>query len=170
MRELEQRQKQFRYSLKILIYGSLIIIFTPIVWLPIGPKGIEYFSPNVPNDAYILGGYILGKDWKDWGYITIFQGSIIITYCILTIHTLIMSTQEKILITPLLINLGLLTIFPFWLSLYTQGVINNSDYADLQVYLHIGAVVYFILVYFNFKSVILSFNLRKNRKKLKAIS
>jgi len=46
------------------------------------------------------------------------------------------------------VQMVLLLLFPFWLGLYVNGVINNSDGAasDLSVYPHIGLLVYILLL------------------------
>jgi len=49
---------------QLLIFSaiiSIITLFTPFIWLEVGPRGHEYYGSDVP-DIYILGGTILGKD------------------------------------------------------------------------------------------------------------
>ena len=54
------------------------------------------------------------------------------------------------------IQLVLLALFPFWLGVYVNGVINNSDgaAADLRVYPHIGLLLYVLLLVLTFNSFV----------------
>ncbi len=129
-----------------IITLAIISLFTPFVYMKIGPKGIAYYGENVP-DIYILGGYILGKDTSFWGINFAYKFQL---FCIL----LFISTTymfEKFRKTSFLIsNLFLLTCFPFWLELYCSGVKNNSDAADLAiVYPLVGIILWAVLVLLN---------------------
>ena len=56
------------------------------------------------------------------------------------------------------IQLVLLALFPFWLGLYVNGVISNSDgaAADLRVYPHIGLLLYVLLLVLTFNTIVKS--------------
>jgi hypothetical protein len=129
-----------------IITLAIISLFTPFVYMKIGPKGIEYYGKNVP-DIYILGGYILGKDTSFWGINFAYKFQF---FCILVfISTTYMF--EKFRKTSFLIsNLFLLTCFPFWLEIYSSGVKNNSDAADLTiVYPIVGIILWAVLLLLN---------------------
>jgi hypothetical protein len=116
--------------------------------MPIGPKGIDFFYPNIPDDVYILGGYILGKDTSWWGinFAYKFQLIFILFGIILNFYSLRIIRDAKTVKLPQIINLCLLLLFPYWLQQYISGVKSNSDDAYLLVYPHIGATVYLIIL------------------------
>jgi len=129
--------------LKWLIGLTLMAIITPFVYLKIGPGGYEYYGPDVP-DIYILGRTILGKD-RSWWVINFsykFQLTAMLTYLILITICYLKLKKGKIEKWPPILSLILLVLFPFWLAMYTDHVINNSDYADLTIYPHVGLLVY----------------------------
>jgi hypothetical protein len=112
------------------LFLNLLCLPAPFVWMKIGPEGYKYYGPDVP-DIWILGAYILGKDtrWPPIGLAWKWQLAFILitafcTWCFL-------HKPNKLL---LWFNLCLLILFPLWLEIYSSGVINNSDGADLSVY------------------------------------
>ncbi len=108
---------------------AIISLFTPFVYMKIGPKGILHYGDHVP-DIYILGGYILGKDTSFWGINFAYKFQL--TF-ILIFTGLIYSFQKLKKSIFIFIGLTLLICFPFWLQVYISGVKNNSDSADLTI-------------------------------------
>lgn len=125
-----------------MIALSIIAIFTPFVYMEIGPKGIEYYGENVPN-IYILGGYILGKDTSFWGINFAYKLQL---FAILLYIALIYIYQR--IQKPILLITGslLLILFPFWLEIYVEGVKNNSDAADLTIYPMPGLLIWAVIL------------------------
>jgi hypothetical protein len=128
-----------------MIILAIISLFTPFVYMEIGPKGIEYYGKDVPN-IYILGGYILGKDTSFWGinFAYKFQLTFILIFTALIYK--FQKNEKKIF---LYFSLTLLICFPFWLELYTSGVKNNSDSADLTTYPMPGLLIWAIILILN---------------------
>lgn len=112
------------------LFLNLLCLPTPFVWMKIGPEGYKYYGPDVP-DIWILGGYILGKDtrWPPIGLAWKWQLAFILLTAFCTWRYL--RKPKKLL---LWFNLCWLILFPLWLEIYSGGVINNSDGADLSVY------------------------------------
>ena len=133
---------------------ALILLVTPIVWLKIGHDGYVYYGPNVP-DVYILGGTILGKDRSFWGidFAYKFQLLVILYFIFTTFLCIKKVTRKKFVLLFTIINSVLLLLFPYWLSVYVGGVINNSDCADLTTYPHIGIMIYIILLFLNMVTI-----------------
>lgn len=136
-----QAHMQIKQLLRWSIFLAAISLATPFVWLKIGPKGMAYYGPDVP-DIYILGATILGKDKSFWGiaFAVAFQLSIILYFIISSYITIKKADHKRWVLGFTIINLTLLVLFPFWLSVYIDGVICNSDgaAADLTVYPHLG--------------------------------
>jgi hypothetical protein len=128
-----------------MIILAIISLFTPFVYMEIGPKGIEYYGKDVPN-IYILGGYILGKDTSFWGinFAYKFQLTFILIFTALIYK--FQKNEKKIF---LYFSLTLLICFPFWLELYTSGVKNNSDSADLTTYPMPGLLIWAVILILN---------------------
>ncbi len=128
---------------------ALLTLPLPLVWLEIGPLGKQYYGPNVP-DIYILGATILGKDRSFWGinFAYKFQLLVIIYYAFAAIWTIKNLVRRKVALTLTIVNLLLLLLFPFWLYVYTGGVLCNSDgaMADIEVHLGIGLLIYLLLL------------------------
>ena len=133
---------------------SIVAIFTPFVYMEIGPKGIEYYGKDVPN-IYIFGGYIFGKDTSFWGinFAYKFQLFAILLYTAL-IYRFRRIQKNKILIFSLL----LLILFPFWLEIYVGGVKNNSDSADLAIYPMPGLIIWAVILSLNIWTLLKQFN------------
>ena len=140
---------------KWLMGLTLWAIITPFILLKIGPKGYEYYGPDVP-DVYILGGYIFGKDlsWEPIKLAFQFQLLMILLYLLLIIISYLTFKWGVITRLPLMVSLLLLLLFPLWLALYTQGVMNNSDGADLTVYPHVGAIIYGLGFWLNYSLIV----------------
>lgn len=128
-----------------MIILAIISLFTPFVYMEIGPKGIEYYGKDVPN-IYILGGYILGKDTSFGGinFAYKFQLTFILIFTALIYK--FQKNEKKIF---LYFSLTLLICFPFWLELYTSGVKNNSDSADLTTYPMPGLLIWAVILILN---------------------
>ena len=128
-----------------MIALTIITIFTPFVYIEIGPKGIEYYGENVPN-IYILGGYILGKDTSFWGIKFAYKFQLL---GILFYAALIYRFKRLQKSTILIFGLLLLILFPFWLEIYVGGIKNNSDNADLTVYPMPGLIIWAVIFILN---------------------
>ncbi|MBU3743670.1 MAG: hypothetical protein FGM61_03865 [Sediminibacterium sp.] len=124
---------------------AIISLFTPFVYMEIGPKGILHYGNNVP-DIYILGGYILGKDTSFWGINFAYKFQL--TF-ILIFTGLIYSFQKLKKSIFIFIGLTLLICFPLWLQVYISGVKNNSDSADLTIYPMPGLLIWAVILILN---------------------
>lgn len=137
------------YLIAILL--AILLLPLPILWLKIGPAGHVYYGPNVP-DIYILGGDILGKDkgFEPINWASKFQLGVILYFIVSNLLSLFVIKKQRTLSLLAIINTLLLLLFPFWLYLYTYGVIGNSDGADISVILHVGAFLYIaiLILYF----------------------
>ncbi len=138
-------QRSTRLTLRLAI-AELVL---PIIWMKIGPMGKAYYGPDVP-DIYILGATILGKDLSFVPLLiaVIFQGvfgAVFIFCAFVAAKRAHRGLSMKLYAWAQLI---LLLLFPWWLSYYIAGVINNSDGAahDIQIYPHVGVLVYVALV------------------------
>jgi hypothetical protein len=58
---MQPNGQKIQYLLIVVGILAIACLFSPFIFLKIGPKGYEYYGPDVP-DIYILGGFILGKD------------------------------------------------------------------------------------------------------------
>lgn len=125
----------------------------PFVWLEIGPEGYEYYGPTVPH-VYIYGGAITGKDlsWTPIAIAMIFQLVCILVFALLAFLT--RSSRFKPL-QVLLLQSFLLLLFPLWINFYVDGVIGNSDCADMIVHWQQpGMYVYGVLVVLNVVAIV----------------
>ncbi|MDX2360333.1 MAG: hypothetical protein QNK23_05980 [Crocinitomicaceae bacterium] len=138
--------KIYYFILTGLLISVIALIFSPIVWMEIGPGGYAYYGPTVP-DVYIYGGFIFGKDlafgpidfaWK-------FQLTCILLYLFLVILSMIRLKKGKRIGVFAWIKVGLLFLFLPWISLYIGGVECNSDCAELTTRWAYGIVIYGIL-------------------------
>ena len=148
---------------QLLLTNAVLAMLTlpvPFVWLEIGPLGKQYYGPNVP-DIYILGATILGKDRSFSGinFAYKFQLLTILFYAATNLFASKVIDKRKIALTLMSVTLILLILFPFWLYLYVDGVICNSDGAalDLKIHYSIGLLLYVMLTttnYLTFKRLI----------------
>ena len=144
-----------KQTLYTTIVFAIISLATPFVWLKMGANCYEYYGPNLP-DVYILGAWISGKDTSFWaiGFAYIFQLTIIL-YFILSSFRAVKKLEKKETPLPILIiNMLLLLLFPFWLSIYIQGIRDNSGCTDMTTYPHVGSFVYFLLLILNIMTII----------------
>lgn len=128
-----------------MIILAIISLFTPFVNMEFGQKGIEYYGKDVPN-IYILGGYILGKDTSFWGINFAYKFQLTFILLFVALIYKFQRDQKKIF---LYISLTLLICFPFWLEIYTSGVKNNSDSADLTTYPMPGLLIWAVILILN---------------------
>jgi hypothetical protein len=142
-----------------IIALALISIVTPFVYMKIGPIGIKYYGKDVP-DIYILGGYILGKDTSFWGINFAYKFQV---FCILLVTILTYGFRKHNNVKFLITNISLLLGFPFWLEIYTDGVICNSDTTDLTIYPMPGLILWAIILILH---ILLFMNRKSNSKKL----
>jgi hypothetical protein len=129
----------------ILLF-ALLCLPAPFVWMKIGPLGYQNYGPDVP-DIWIYGACITGKDlsWKPIWVAQQFQLAVILIFCVLTLFQFF-KVCIGLRYVLLIIQLILLLLFPIWLLFYMQGVMNNSDGADLSIHFQWGCVVYLILL------------------------
>lgn len=132
---------------------AIILLFTPIIWMEIGPLGKAYYGPTVP-DIYIYGGAITGKDlnWEPILVAMIFQLVVILIGIFLAITSFQwIGKNNARALTCHTLNTLLLVLFPLWISMYSGHVINNSDgaAADLTVHYGQGVRVYTALLTLN---------------------
>ena len=143
-----------------IIALALISIVTPFVYMKIGPIGIKYYGKDVP-DIYILGGYIIGKDTSFWGINFAYKFQV---FCILLVTILTYGFRKHNNVKFLITNFCLLLGFPFWLEIYTGGVISNSDGAttDLKIYPMPGLILWAIILILH---ILLFVNRKKTTKR-----
>lgn len=140
--------KSFRLNANLALSGliAIVIIFSPLVLLKIGPKGYDYYGPDVP-DIYIYGGMIFGKDRSFLGidFAWKFQLNFIILFIVLNGLAFKFIKNISLAKAFVVLNFFLLLLFPLWLTLYVDGVICNSDGADLSIYLLPSLYLYALL-------------------------
>jgi hypothetical protein len=143
---------------------AIVCLFSPFIFLKIGPKGYEYYGPDVP-DIYILGGFILGKDISFWGisFAWKFQLICILLFAVLSFIAVKKINRDQNILLILFIQIIMLLLFPVWLNIYTSGVISNSDGADLTQYYQFGWLIYLAICLF--ESVLLTLLLKMKSKK-----
>lgn len=114
--------------------------------MKIGPKGILFYGPNVP-DICIYGGYITGKDTRFWGinFAYKFQAITILFFAITNTAVAIYNPSFVWKAIFFVVNCFLLALFPFWLAAYVDGVVCNSDGADLDISYCFGVLLYVIV-------------------------
>ena len=128
---------------------ALLILPLPLVWFEIGPLGKLYYGTDVP-DIYILGATILGKDRSFWGinFAYKFQLIVIVYFILSTLWTIKIIERRNFAFNLTRFNLVLLILFPFWLYMYSSGVLNNSDgaVADIELHPGIGLLCYILIL------------------------
>jgi hypothetical protein len=141
----EINRRSVTRAVLILLLG-IGCIFSPFVWMKIGPGGYITYGPDVP-DIWIYGGWITGKDrsWLPIGMSWKFQ---LITMLIFVGMSMLYLFHAAVQIRKgiRIFQLILLLFFPFWLFLYSGHVVNNSDGADLTVYWQAGCLVFLVLL------------------------
>lgn len=157
-----------KYLLRFSIFLAIVSLATPFFWIEIGPTGIAYYGADIP-DIYILGATILGKDRSFLGiaFASTIQLIGILYFITSTYLTFRKASKKRILIFTT-VNLILLLVFPFWLREYVNGVVSNSDGAasDLNIYPHIGLLVYLFLVIFSSAIIIKALRMPSDNSKL----
>jgi len=136
---------------KLSYWLALSALFTPFIWIKIGPQGIAIYGPDVP-DIYFLGAFVTGKDWTfpPIAYAIVFQLILILFFILCTViaegAALRVALRQLMAVTSL--QIILLVLFPFWMAVYVELVIHNSDgaVADLRVYPHFGVITYLLLL------------------------
>jgi hypothetical protein len=148
----------FRILSAISALCGIIILFLPVVWMEIGPEGIAYYGPDVP-DIYIYGGVITGKDlsWMPILVAMLFQFAFILIGIFTSVANCLSMWIPWRAIVVTWFQTGLLILFPFWMTLYTSHVINNSDgaAADLTVHLGSGVTLYVLILATNISQLLL---------------
>lgn len=139
---------------KLSAFLALIALGTPFIWMKIGPGGYAYYGPTVP-DIYIFGGFISGKDITFAGisFAIVFQLTFIVYFITNCLRAARSNSRERIIKLGW-INFCLLLLFPSWLQVYVNGVINNSDAADLTVHYHAGMIIYLALAALNIAGLV----------------
>lgn len=132
--------------LSVILAAS--IIFSPLIWMKIGPGGYKYYGPTCP-DIYIFGGWITGKDlsFAPIEFAKDFQLFIIVIYMGMGIRGIFAGHARRKQRKLNAIRLIMLVLFPVWLQLYSSGVQDNSDCADLRIYFQAGLFLYALLFF-----------------------
>lgn len=134
-------------SARLTLWLAVAELALPFIWMKIGPNGHAYYGPDVP-DIYILGATVLGKDLNALSLAIGFQ--LVMGLCFIICACLVIGKLNKghAVRGIAMFQMALLLLFPCWLRIYVQGVINNSDGAasDLRVFPHVGLVVYGVLL------------------------
>ena len=140
---------QKRILILMFVLG-VIFLFSPIIFMKIGPLGYDNYGPNVP-DIFIYGGNIFGKDKSFYGinFACKFQTISILLYLVLILKSYINIITNKKSLNYLVIGLCFALLFPLWLKAYSEGVVRNSDGADLTLYYSWGAIVYLMILFLN---------------------
>lgn len=128
----------------ILSFSTLVL---PFVFMKIGPGGYAYYGPDVPN-IWIIGGFIFGKDISWWGISFAFKFQLVMILLCTGLSLWCYKNQVRTFLVYLAqaFYTFMLLLFPVWMWMYTGGVRNNSDCADLTIYPHIGWIVYLGLI------------------------
>jgi hypothetical protein len=160
----------FRIASAISALCGVVLLFLPIVWMEIGPNGIVYYGPQVP-DIYIYGGAITGKDLSFTPILIamLLQFAFIMIGIFLSVVNCIGEWKRPRAIGATWFQTSLLLFFPYWMSMYVGGVICNSDGAasDLTVHYGSGVVFYILLFVINiFQLFFLHVVTRKRKAKL----
>lgn len=135
-------------ALNVLL--GVLFLFLPIVWMDIGPRGIEFYGPDVP-DIYIYGGIITGKDLAFTPILIAMslQAALIVAGIVTAFFAFRYTPVPKLAFSVTVFHSVLLALFPWWIEQYKSGVANNSDGADLTMYWMSGAYVYVALIAVN---------------------
>lgn len=143
-----------KHTLFLSCILALLVLFVPIVWLQVSRGGYEVYGPTVPH-VYIYGGGITGKDVSWWGigFAVNCQRFFIGIFLLLGLWGLFVSRASNAIVL-LILQALLLVLFPFWMLVYIGGVSNNSDGAGLTPHLHIGMLIYGVLVVLNVMSFV----------------
>lgn len=156
------------YRMLIALSGilSIFCLFTPFIWMEVGPLGHQYYGPTVP-DVYIYGGTITGKDMRFWGisFAATFQLVFNLLFIMFSLIALFMKKKAAVIVF-LVIQSLLLALFPIWLEGYISGVIGNSDAADLTIHKQIGMVFYYVLIGLNVLGLVVVFRTKRFMKKV----
>jgi hypothetical protein len=149
---------------------ATVLLFAPVVWMKIGPLGIEYYGPQVP-DIYIYGGAITGKDLSFTPILIamLLQFALIMIGIFLSVVNCFGEWSPARAIGFTWIQTLLLIGFPFWMNMYVSGVLGNSDGAasDMTVQYGTGAAVYLLLSGINiFQLLLIHIGMRRRKPQL----
>lgn len=157
----------FRVLCGASILCATILLFVPIVWMEIGPLGIEYYGPDVP-DIYIYGGAITGKDlaFEPILIAMLIQFAFIMIGIFLSIVNCFGPWNPVRTTGTTWLQFALLLISPYWMNMYVSGVIGNSDGAagDLTVHYGSGITLYILLCGINILQLLLIHVVMRKRK------
>ena len=136
------------HGLNILLL--FFFLFLPIVWMDIGPRGIEFYGPDVP-DIYIYGGIITGKDLAFTPILIamVLQAAFIIAGIVTSLFAFRYTPVKHLALSVTVFHSVALALFPWWIEAYKDGVACNSDGADLTMHWMSGAYVYLAMVVVN---------------------
>ncbi len=140
----------FRIASGLSAFCGIILLFLPIVWMEIGPLGIAYYGPQVP-DIYIYGGAITGKDLSFTPILIgmLLQFAFILIGIFLSVVNCFAEMNRVRAIGITWFQTALLLFFPYWMSVYVSGVICNSDGATSDLTVHYGSGVTICIVLFS---------------------
>lgn len=160
----------FRILAAISAFSASILLFLPIVWMEIGPLGIEYYGPDVP-DIYIKGAAITGKDLAFTPILIamLLQFAFIMIGIFISVVNCFGDWNPARAIGTTWFQTALLLFFPFWMNGYISVVICNSDGAagDLTVHYGSGIPVYMMLAALNLLQLgLIHVGMRKRKSKL----
>lgn len=158
----------FRITSAASAFCATVLLFMPIVWMEIGPLGFEYYGPDVP-DIYIYGGAITGKDLAFTPILIamLLQFAFVMIGTFLSIVNCFGRWSPARAIGFTWFQLALLLFFPFWMNIYVDGVICNSDGADLTVHTQEGVMLYLVLLCLNvFQLLLIHIGMRKRKARM----
>ena len=147
------------FLLKLTATLAVITLFTPFVWMKMGPEEYKYYGPDVP-DIYILGATILGKDRDFWGINFAYKFQLIVILWFIGSNFFLARAERKKIRERSIVTLNFifLLFFPWWLSMYVEGVVDNGCCTDLVIHYSYAMILYaLILVFYCF---VLSFIFR----------
>jgi hypothetical protein len=126
---------RYLYLLNALL--GTVLIFSPIVWMEIGPRGIEYYGPTVP-DIWVYGGALTGKDlsFEPLLIMMLFQFACIIIGIVLSLVCFFRWKKRAVAVACCAMIAILLGLFPVWIDGYISVIIGNSDGAAADLTVH----------------------------------
>ncbi len=157
----------FRITAAISAFCAVVLLFLPIVWMEIGPLGISYYGPDVP-DIYIKGAAITGKDlaFEPILLAMLLQFAFILIGIFLSAVNCFGEWKPVRAAGFTWFQTSLLLFFPFWMNGYVSVVICNSDGAasDLTVHYGSGVTFYLLLCVINILQLFLLHVIMRKRK------
>lgn len=161
-----------RYFYLVSALLGVVLIFSPIVWMEIGPNGIAYYGPQVP-DIWVYGGALTGKDL---GFIPLLlimlvQFAGILIGVMLSLVCFFRWRKRAVVILSVSIIMLFLLQFPSWITWYVAVIKGNSDGAasDLTIHWTYGTWIFIVIAALNISAVVIgsiTYFARRRRPKL----